>query len=58
MTTTTERRRQNRHGQGLVEYFLILVLVGIAGIMTTEKVGKETVRLYDDATGKVTAAVN
>lgn len=51
-------KRQNRRGQGLVEYFLILVLIGVAGIMTTEKVGKEAVRLYENATGKVEAAGN
>lgn len=51
-------KRQNRRGQGLVEYFLILILIGVAGIMTTEKLGKEAARLYQDATGKVNSAGN
>lgn len=51
-------KRLNRRGQGLVEYFLILVLIGIAGIMTTTKVGKETVRLYETTDAKVKTAGN
>lgn len=51
-------QRRNRRGQGLTEYFLILVLVGLMGLVATDKVGKETARFYEDTRAKVVAAGN
>jgi Flp pilus assembly pilin Flp len=45
--------RKNRQGQGLVEYGLILVLVCLMGLMATDKVAKETGRLYGHVEAKV-----
>ena len=53
-SSTMRHRRDKRAGQSLVEYGLVLALVGIAAILVVKAVGRKATSTFDNIQSQMT----